>query len=115
MLDGFSLKDTKIGLETLELMDYDPSRIRIVLNRADSRLGLTGDDATEILGRKPDVLVPSERQIPRSINDGAPIVLAQKRLPAARAFRQLAALYSQSASAVSSNGDGGHHRSARRG
>jgi pilus assembly protein CpaE len=85
-----------------------------VLNRADSRLGLTGDDATEILGRKPDVLVPSERQIPRSINEGAPIVLAQKRLPAARAFRQLAALYSQSAVAVSSNGDGGHHRLARR-
>jgi pilus assembly protein CpaE len=115
MLDAFSLKDTKIGLETLELMDYEPSRIRIVLNRADSRLGLTADDAAEILGRKPDVLVPSERHIPRSINAGAPIVVAHKKLPAARAFRQLAALYSQPAVAVSSNGKGGHLRSARRG
>ncbi len=107
MLDAFSLKDTKIGLETLELMDYDPSRIRVVLNRADSRLGLTGEDAAEILGRKPDVLVPSERHIPRSINEGMPIVLSQKRLPAARAFRQLAALYSQPAVTASSNGGGG--------
>jgi Flp pilus assembly CpaE family ATPase len=115
MLDAFSLKDTKIGLETLELLEYDSKRIRVVLNRADSRLGLTGSDATEILGRQPDILVPSERHIPRSVNEGTPIVISQKRLPAARAFRQLAAIYSEPASVTNSNGGGGGLlRSARR-
>ena len=35
MLDSLSLKNTKLGLETLERMDY-PGRVRLVLNRADS-------------------------------------------------------------------------------
>ncbi len=39
MLDTLSLKNTKLGLETLELMGYDPDHIRLVLNRAHSRVG----------------------------------------------------------------------------
>jgi MinD-like ATPase involved in chromosome partitioning or flagellar assembly len=38
--------------------------------------------------------VPSEREIPRSVNEGQPIVLAQDRTEAARAFRDLAQYYS---------------------
>ena len=34
MLDALSLKNTKLGLETLELMGCEPSMIRMVLNRA---------------------------------------------------------------------------------
>ena len=37
MLDSLSLKNTKLGLETLELMGYDDERMRLVLNRADGR------------------------------------------------------------------------------
>ena len=39
MLDALSLKDTKIGLETLGEMGYDPRAITLVLNRADSSVG----------------------------------------------------------------------------
>lgn len=92
MLDAFSLKDTKLGLETLGLMNYH-GRVSVLLNRADSHVGISREDVTAILGRPPDVLVPSEREIPRSINEGVPIVLSQKRSPAARAFRELAQLY----------------------
>ena len=38
-LDSLSLKNTKLGLETLGLMDYDPKKIQLVLNRADTRVG----------------------------------------------------------------------------
>ena len=41
MLDSPSLKNAKLGLETLELMDY-PGRVRLVLNRADSNVGISG-------------------------------------------------------------------------
>jgi pilus assembly protein CpaE len=95
MLDSLSLKNTKLGLETLDLMGYPPENVSLVLNRADSRVGITHDDVTAIIGRIPDVLVPSDREIPRSVNEGTPIVASRDRSEAARAFRQLADMYTK--------------------
>ena len=58
-----------------------------MLNRADSRVGITHEDVSAIIGRDPDVLIPSDREIPRSVNEGTPIVAAKQRSDAARAFR----------------------------
>jgi pilus assembly protein CpaE len=102
MLDSLSLKNTKLGLETLELMGYDPERIRLLLNRADSRVGISQDEVAAIVGRVPDVLVPSDRDIPRMLNEGMPIVSAKSGSEAADAFRSLAKLYL--ATEVSANG-----------
>jgi pilus assembly protein CpaE len=92
-LDSLSLKNTKLGLETLELMGYESERINLVLNRADSNVGITREDVRTVVGREPHVLVPSHRDIARSANTGSPIVLSEKRSEAARAFRQLAETY----------------------
>ena len=92
-LDSLSLKNTKLGLDTLGLMGYPADRTRIVLNRADSRVGITQDDVVAVLGKVPDVMVPSDREIARSVNEGTPIVLSKERSEAAAAFRQLAAYY----------------------
>jgi pilus assembly protein CpaE len=94
MLDALSLKNTKLALETLDLMGYERERVRLVLNRADSRVGITREDVAAVLGREPDVHVPSDREVTRSVNTGSPIVLAEKRSEAAKAFRSLAGLYS---------------------
>ena len=93
MLDALSLKNTKLGLETLELMAYNADRIALVLNRADTRVGITGEDVEAIMGRVPDILIPSDRMIPVSVNEGEPIVLAEDRSGAARSFRALAEIY----------------------
>jgi pilus assembly protein CpaE len=92
MLDSPSLKNTKLGLETLELMDYS-GPVRMVLNRADSNVGISREDVMAIVGRTPDVLVPSDRNIVRAVNQGEPIALLQRRSDAARAFHLLAELY----------------------
>ncbi|MCW3068038.1 MAG: ATPase [Solirubrobacterales bacterium] len=92
MLDALSLKNSKLGLETLELMDYS-GRVRFVLNRADSNVGISRQDVVGVMGRTPDVLVPSDRNITRSVNQGEPIVLLHRRSEAARAFNALADLY----------------------
>src|SRR2546423_5549809 len=92
MLDSPSLKNTKLGLETLELMDY-PGRGRPLLNPAESNPGISREDVMAIVGRAPDVLVPSDRVVVRSVNQGEPISLMQRRSDAARAFRVLAELY----------------------
>ena len=92
-LDSLSLKNTRLGLETLDLMGFDRGHVRVVLNRADSRVGIGHGDVLAIIGRPPDVLVPSHRNIARSVNDGVPISVADRRSEAARAFHQLAGLY----------------------
>ena len=93
MLDALSLKNTKLALETLDLMEYDRSKVKIVLNRADSRVGVTADDVTALLGQAPDVRVPSHRDITRSVNEATPIVLTGGNADAKRAFVSLAASF----------------------
>ncbi len=95
MLDSLSLKNTKLGLETLELMGYDTNRISLVLNRADTRVGITQEDVEAIIGRPPEVFIPSDRQIPISVNDGTPITMQDERSEPARAFKKLAELYAE--------------------
>jgi len=92
-LDSLSLKNTKLGLETLELMGYERDRIRMVLNRADTNVGVTHEDVTAIVGRPADVLVPSHRDVVRSVNEGSPVVISRPRSDAAKAFRALAGFY----------------------
>ncbi|MDP9293911.1 MAG: AAA family ATPase [Actinomycetota bacterium] len=93
MLDSLSLKNTKLGLETLDLMGYQRERIRMVLNRADTDVGVTQEDVVGIVGHAPDVLVPSHRDVVRSVNEGSPIVQVRAKSEPARAFRRLAELY----------------------
>jgi len=57
--------------------------------------------------------VPSDRDIPRSINEGAPIVLTKDKSEAARAFRSLAGMYDLRVEA-STNGHGGLFRKKKR-
>jgi pilus assembly protein CpaE len=100
MLDSLSLKNTKLGLETLELMGYDPGRIRLLLNRADTRVGISRKEVMDIVGREPDILVPSDRDIPAALSEGIPIVTAKVRSDASQRFQELAEMYR------SSNGTG---------
>jgi pilus assembly protein CpaE len=92
MLDALSLKNTKLGLETLDLMGFSRDHIRLVLNRARTRVGISDEDVEAIVGRTPDVLIPSDRDIPRSVNEGTPIVMSKPQSEAAEAMRRLATL-----------------------
>lgn len=95
MLDALSLKDTKIGFETLAEMGYASGQITLVLNRADTNVGITMADVEQLLGRRPDILVPSDRAIPRAVTEGRTIVEAEPRSGAAHAFTALAERYIQ--------------------
>ncbi len=90
MLDALSLKNTKLGLETLELMGFPSDHVKLVLNRAFSRVGISEDEVVAIMGREPDILVPSDRDIPRAVNEGVPILIAKPQSEAAQAYRKLA-------------------------
>ena len=100
MLDALSLKDTKIGVETLGQMGCNVDEIKLVLNRSDSNVGISQSDVERLLGRRPDVLVPSDRAIPRALTVGQPIVIAEPRSGAAKAFTGLAAWYTTTREAL---------------
>jgi pilus assembly protein CpaE len=114
MLDSLSLKNTKLGLETLELMKYDPDRIFLLLNRAHSRVGISQSDVEAVLGRTPDVFIPSDREIPRTVNEGIPIVVARPQSEPAEAFARLTELIAGVAlveePVLAMAGDGGSSR-----
>jgi pilus assembly protein CpaE len=104
MLDSLSLKNTKLGLETLDLMGYSSDRIKLVLNRADSKVGITRDDVAAIVGRVPDVTIPSDREVPRAVNEGSPVAILSPRSEVAVAFRSLASQYTSQPAVNGKNG-----------
>jgi pilus assembly protein CpaE len=115
MLDTPSLKNTKLGIETLELMGYPLDRVRFVLNRADTSVGISHADVVAVLGRAPDVLIPSQREIVRSVNAGEPIVSSAPRSEPARAFKALAELHATARSTTPTSSSRGRRMLLRRG
>jgi pilus assembly protein CpaE len=93
MLDTLSLKNARLGLETLDLMGYARDHTVLVLNRADSRVGISDGDVERIVGRKPEIRVPSDVEVTRSVNDGRPIVLSRPKAEASSSFRRLADVF----------------------
>ncbi len=60
-----------------------------VLNRANSKVGLIGTDVRKVLAAAPDVSVPSDRSVPRSLNAARAIVAGDPRSGPAKALRAL--------------------------
>ena len=100
MLDALSLKNTKLGLETLERMDFDTDRIRLVLNRADSNVGIGSEDVAAIIGAAAGRARAERPRRHPFDQPGEPIVLEHRRSEAARAFHALAELYVEDARAA---------------
>jgi pilus assembly protein CpaE len=88
-LDLPGLKNMKVGLETLELMGFTRDRVLTVLNRADSKVGLIPQDVKQVLTTAPDMTVPSDRAIPKSLNAARAIVAGEPKSAPAKALRSL--------------------------
>jgi pilus assembly protein CpaE len=88
-LDVPTLKNVRLSLQTLELLSFPQSRIRFVLNRSDSKVGLKPREVEAALGVKISIEVPSERAVPISVNRGNPAVLSDPGCEFAKAIRQL--------------------------
>ncbi|WP_380168604.1 CpaE family protein [Jannaschia sp. R86511] len=89
-LDIPALKNLKLTLETLELLSYPRERWRIVLNRSDSKVGLSISEVEKTLRTAITAQVPSSRDVPASVNRGVPIVLDDPKHPVSLAIKQFA-------------------------
>lgn len=85
-----TLKNLRLTLHTLELLGFDREKTRVVLNRADPRVGLKPGEVGAVLGHAVDYRLPNDAIVPATVNRGVPAVVSQKRSAYARAFSQLA-------------------------
>ncbi|HEV2929918.1 MAG TPA: P-loop NTPase, partial [Propionibacteriaceae bacterium] len=82
-LDVPSIKNLKLTLQTMELLHFPKNRIRVVVNRADSKVGLRLPDVEKLLSSPVDTTIPSSRSVPLSVNKGSPIMLEEPKGPVA--------------------------------
>jgi pilus assembly protein CpaE len=95
-LDVPSIKNLKLTLQTMELLHFPKHRIRVVVNRADSKVGLRLPDVEKLLSSSVDATIPSSRSVPLSVNKGSPIMLEEPKGPVAESIRRIAALVTES-------------------
>ena len=81
-----ALKNLRVTLDMLDLLSY-PRNIRsVVVNRADSKVGLSSEDVERVVRCPIAAHVPSSRAVPISINNGTPITIATPGHPVSQAI-----------------------------
>jgi pilus assembly protein CpaE len=89
-LDVPTLKNVRLALQTLELLSFPSNRIKFVLNRANTKVGLSKREVESALKVTITAEVPSDRAVPVSVNRGTPAVLADPGSDFAKAMMALA-------------------------
>ncbi|WP_319459201.1 AAA family ATPase [Micromonospora sp. RTP1Z1] len=85
-----ALKNLRVAMDMLDLLELRREARFVVLNRSDARVGLTGADVERVLQTPTAVHIPSSRDVPVSINRGVPIMVEKPSHPVSRAIRGLA-------------------------
>jgi pilus assembly protein CpaE len=84
-----SLKNLRLTLDMFDLLEYPKDERIVVLNRSDSRVGLTSADIERVVRAPIQGNVPSTRDVPVSINRGVPLIVEDPNHPVSRAIREV--------------------------
>jgi pilus assembly protein CpaE len=91
-LEITSVKNMRLFLEVCEQLGYGPEKIRLVLNRADSTLGIRVADVEHSIGRKVDHTIVSDgRSVVYALNRGVPFFLSNREAQVSQDIARLAA------------------------
>lgn len=94
-LDLPALKNLRLAIGTLDLLNYPRDLWRLALNRADSRVGLSIEEFENTLGVPAAVTLTSSRDVLVAVNRGETIVSANCGHTASRTFASFAARLSE--------------------
>jgi pilus assembly protein CpaE len=89
-LDVPTLKNVRISLETLELLSFPPDRIRVVLRRTATKVGMNPREVEGALERKVSFELPSDGAVALAVNRGNPLVLSDPRAEFSRCVQAMA-------------------------
>jgi pilus assembly protein CpaE len=90
-LEITSIKNMRLFLEVAEQLGYEQGKVRLVLNRADSTLGIRVADVEHSIGRKVDHTVVSDgRSVVYALNRGVPFFLSNREAQVSQDILRLA-------------------------
>jgi len=89
-MDIPNIKNVKIGLQTLRLLNTPMDKLLLILNRANSKVKLDIGEVERTLQLQADALIPSDVVVPQSVNKGEPVVLHSPKSGVSKSINQLA-------------------------
>ena len=95
-MDIPNIKNVKLGLQTLRLLNIPVTKLKLVLNRSNSKVKLDIGEVERTLQMKADALIPSDILVPQSVNKGVPAVLDAPKSAVSKSMEQLAGLFAES-------------------
>jgi pilus assembly protein CpaE len=91
-LDVPTLKNVKVALDTLEMLNIGRGHRYLLLNRADDAVGIGAEKVETILGMNVASQITTSIDIAAATNAGTPIIAASPNHPSSAAFRSLSTL-----------------------
>jgi MinD-like ATPase involved in chromosome partitioning or flagellar assembly len=84
-----SLKNVRIGLETIDRLGFARERVSLVANRVGAAGAVANDDIELALDAEIAFELPDDPNVPASVNRALPVVVADENSPFSRAIGQL--------------------------
>jgi pilus assembly protein CpaE len=81
-------------LDALDTIGMTTQERHLLLNRSGAKVGLGQEEVEQTLGLPVQFNIPSNRAVPVSTNQGAPIIISNPRENAARALDELVKAFS---------------------
>jgi pilus assembly protein CpaE len=95
-MDIPSIKNLKVGIQTLDLLSLAGPKLKLVLNRANAKVNLEIPDVERALGIAADYRVPSDIAVPQAINRGMPVVIDRPKSQASLALLGISEVFAGS-------------------
>ena len=90
-LEITSIKNMRLFLEVADQLGYEHGKVKLVLNRADSSLGIRVSDVENSIGRKVDHTIVSDgRSVVYALNRGVPFFLSNREAEVSQDVLRLA-------------------------
>jgi pilus assembly protein CpaE len=90
-LEITSIKNMRLFLEVADQLGYEHGKVKLVLNRADSSLGIRVTDVENSIGRKVDHTIVSDgRSVVYALNRGVPFFLSNREAEVSQDVLRLA-------------------------
>jgi pilus assembly protein CpaE len=85
-MDIPSIKNLKIGMQTLDLQAVAGPKLKLVLNHANAKVKLDVKEIERVLGLSANFAIPDDLAVPISVNAGRPVVVDEPKAPVSRAL-----------------------------
>jgi pilus assembly protein CpaE len=91
-MDLPAVKNAKLALDTLKLIKFPFEKIKLILNRVNSKARLDIHELERSLGLEVQAAISSDKLVPRAVNEGEPVVSLYPRSRVAKDLRGVASL-----------------------